>query len=49
MKFLEDILNRFQVTERTRFRDGQSSMGNNSKKIDARVMVFALCPLSNVD
>ena len=28
MKFLEDILNRFQVTERTRFCDGQSSKGN---------------------
>ena len=30
MKFL-DILNRFQVTERTRFYDGHSSKGNNSK------------------
>ena len=29
MKFLEDILNRFQVTERTQFGDGQSSKGNN--------------------
>ena len=29
MKFLEDILNRFQVTERTRFCDGQSSKENN--------------------
>ena len=49
MKFLEDILNRFQVTEETRFCDGQSSKGNNSKSINARVMVLALCTLSNVD
>ena len=49
MKFLEDILNRFQVTERTRFCDGQSSKGNNSKSINARVMVLALCKSSNVD
>ena len=31
MKFLENILNRFQITERTRFCDGQSSKGNNLK------------------
>ena len=43
MKFLEDILNRFQVTEWTKFCDGQSSKGNNSKSINARVMVIALC------
>ena len=49
MKFLENILNRFQVTERTRFCDGQSSKGNNSKSINASVMVLALCTLSNVD
>ena len=49
MKFLEDILNRFQVTEQTRFCDGQSSKGNNSKSINARVMVLALCMLPNVD
>ena len=35
MKFLEDILNRFQVTERTRFCDGQSSKGSNSKSEDS--------------
>ena len=40
MKFLEDILNRFQVTERTRFCDGQSSKENKSKGINARVMVL---------
>ena len=49
MKFLEEILNMIQVTERTRFRDGQSSKGNNSKSIHARVMVLAVCMLSNVD
>ena len=49
MKFLDDILNRFQVTERIQFCDGQSSNGNNSKSINARVMVLALCMLSNVD
>ena len=45
MKFHEDILNRFQVTELTRFCDGQSSKGNNSKSINARVVVF-LCSAS---
>ena len=43
MKFLEDILNRFQVTDWTLFCDGQSSKGNNSKSINAGVMVLALC------
>ena len=33
----------------TRFSDGQSSKGNNSKSINARVMVLALCKSSNVD
>ena len=49
MMFLEDTLNGFQVTERTRFCDGQSSKGNNSKSINARVMVLALCMSSNVE
>ena len=49
MKFLEDNWDRFQVTERTRFCDGQSSKGNNSKSVNARVMVLALCTWSNVD
>ena len=50
MKFLEDILNRFQVTERTGFCEGRSSKGYNSKSINARVMmVLALCLLSNVE
>ena len=48
MKFL-DILNRFQVTDRTRFCDGQSSKGNNSKLINARFMVLVLCIYDNVD
>ena len=48
MKFL-DILNRFQVTERTRFYDGHSSKGNNSKRINARVMVLMFCMYDNVD
>ena len=49
MKFCVDSLNSFQVIERTRFCDGQSSTGNSSKSINARVMVLALCMLSNVD
>ena len=49
MKFLEDILNWFRVTVRTQCCDGQSSKGNNSKSINVRVMVLALCMSSNVD
>ena len=49
VKFHEAILNSFQVIERTRFCDGQKSKGNNSKSINARVMVLALCTSSNVD
>ena len=40
MKFYEDTLNGFQVTEWKRFCDGQSSKGHNSKSINTRVMVF---------
>ena len=29
------------------FDDGQNSMGNNSKSINARVMVLAICMSSN--
>ena len=47
MKIHEDTLKAFQVVERTQFGDGQSSMGNNSKSINARVMVLALCMFSN--
>ena len=32
MKFLEDIMNRFHVTERTRFCDGPGSKENNKCK-----------------
>ena len=49
MKFHEDNLNSFQIIELTRFCDGQSSNRNNSKSLNARVMVFALCMLSNFD
>ena len=40
MKFYEDILNGFQVTEGTQFCEGQSSKGNNSKSINAKVKVL---------
>ena len=49
MKFREDSLKGFQVIERTQFCDGQSSKGNNSKSINARVMVLALRTSSNID
>ena len=48
MKFREESLNGFHI-EFTRFCDGQSSKGNNSKSITARVMVLTLCTSSNVD
>ena len=40
MKFREDSLNGFQVIEKTRLCD--RIQGNNSKGINARVMVLAL-------
>ena len=46
MKIHEDNLKAFQMIE-THFGDGRSSMGNNSKSINARVMVIALCMSSN--
>ena len=49
MKFREDSLNGFQVIEQTQFCDRQSSKGNNSKSINARIMVLVLCMSSNVD
>ena len=49
MKSPEDSLNGFQVIEGTQFCDGQSSKENNSKSINARVMVLALCMSSNAD
>ena len=52
IKFHEDTLNGFKVTERTRFclRNCylQSSKGQNSKRINTRVMVLAFCTSSNV-
>ena len=52
MKFHEDILNGFKVTEWTRFclRNCylQSSKGHNSRSINTRVMLLAFCMSSNV-
>ena len=52
MKFYEDILNGFKVTEWTRFclRNCylQSSKGDNSKSINTSVMILAFCTSSNV-
>ena len=48
MKFLKVILNMFQVKGGSSFCDGQSSKGNNSKSINARVMVLVLCTSSTV-
>ena len=52
MKFHEDILNGFKVTEPTLFclRNCylQNSKGHKSKSINTRVMVLALCMSSNV-
>ena len=48
--FREDSLNSFQVIESHNFvTDRQSSKGNNSKSINQRVMILALCMSSNVD
>ena len=49
IKFHGSILNGLQVIEWTCFHDGQSYKGNNSKSINARVMVLVLCMSSNVD
>ena len=54
MKFHENILNGLKVMERTQFchrnRKGylQSLKGHNSTNIYQRVIVLALCTLSNV-
>ena len=47
MKIHGDSLKAFHVVEQTQFGDGRSSMGNNSKSINARVMVLAHCMSSN--
>ena len=50
IKFREDILNCFQVIERTLFYDGQSSKGNNSKSINARLrFLHSACRLMLID
>ena len=53
IKFHDASLYGLKVIERTRWRHdfvrGQSSKGNNSKNINARVTVLALCTSSNVD
>ena len=50
MKFHDASLYGLKVIERTRWRqdfEGQSSKGNSSKNINARVTVLALCMSSN--
>ena len=49
MKFHDASLYGLKVIEQTRWRfcEGQSSKGNNSKNINARVTVLALCMSSN--
>ena len=51
MKFHDASLYGLKVIERTQWRQdfvrGQSSKGNNSKNINARVTVLALCTSSN--
>ena len=49
IKFREYSLSGFQVIERTRFFDAQSSKGNDSKSIKGRVTILALCTLSHAD
>ena len=49
MKFHDASLYGLKVIEQTRFWEGQSSKGNNSKNINARVTILALCTSSNVD
>ena len=48
MKFLEDILNKFQVTELTQFCD-KVPREITQKSINAKVTVFVLCTSSNVE
>ena len=50
MKFHDVWFKSYRVdTIEKRFCEGQSSKGNNSKNINARVTVLALCASSNVD
>ena len=48
IRFGEDSMNSLEVTEQTQFCDGQSSKGNNSNSISARVMVLVLCMSYNI-
>ena len=48
IKFHEYSLSGFQVIERTRFCDAQSSKGYNSKSIKGRVTSLALCMSTHV-
>ena len=45
MKFHENILNSFQVIERTQNYHCRNSKGNNSKKVLTRDMVLVFCTL----
>ena len=47
MKFREDSLNGFEVTEWTQFCDSPRDI--TPKSIKPRIMVLALCTSSNVD
>ena len=47
LKFHENILNGFEVTEGTQNYHCQISKGNNFKNVLTRVMVLELCTLSD--
>ena len=49
IKFREYSLSSFQLIERTCFCDGQSSKENNSKSIEGRFTILALCTTSHAD
>ena len=49
IKFRKYSFSDFQVKERTRFCDAQSSKENNSKSIKGRVIILALCTSSHAD
>ena len=49
IKFREYSLSGFQFIERTWFYDGQSSKENNSKSIEGRCTILALCTSSHAD
>ena len=49
IKFREYSLSGFQFIERHGFCDGQSSKENNSKSIEGRFTILALCTSSHAD